>query len=215
MERNSIEHLYLISSSVDKLGFRPGWTNINASTAASPEREQQPLWATCLISGRQFSTYIMTNNETFYRWTKFKDGVGSVAKVTLDVSKNNSDQNKIVEHYSEQGFTSQGNIEDIPENGYDSWKIAARHGLEYAFSLIDTFWTVEIIKIEGRAFTDTNPTIVAYTVLRAFLDKIDFQLNLNQIEILEEFVLSSWTKPYKELIPNFFSWSFTEYKNEK
>ena len=78
-----------------------------------------------------------------------------------------------------------------------------------------SFWTVEIIKIEGRAFTDTNPTIVAYTVLRAFLDKIDFQLNLNQIEILEEFVLSSWTKPYKELIPNFFSWSFTEYKNEK
>jgi hypothetical protein len=70
----------------------------------------------------------MTNNETFYRWTKFKNGVGSVAKVTLDVSKNNSDQNKIVEHYSGQGFTSQGNIEDIPENCYDSWKIAARHG---------------------------------------------------------------------------------------
>jgi len=37
----------------------------------------------------------MTDNETFYRWTKFKNGVGSVAMVTLDVSKNNSDQNKI------------------------------------------------------------------------------------------------------------------------
>lgn len=157
----------------------------------------------------------MTGNETFYRWRKFKNGVGSVAIVTLDVSKNNFDQNKIVEHYSGQGFTSQGNIEDIPANGYDSWKIAARHGLEYAFSFIDTFWTVDLKKIEGRAFTDTNPTIVAYTVLRAFFDKINFQLDSNQIEILEEFVLSSWTKPYKELIPNFFSLTFTEHTPEK
>ncbi|MBL7708763.1 MAG: hypothetical protein JNJ86_06800 [Chitinophagaceae bacterium] len=157
----------------------------------------------------------MTNNETFYRWKKFKNGVGSVAMVTLDVTKNNSDQNKIVEHYSGRGFTSQGNIEDIPANGYDSWKISARHGLEYAFSLIDTFWTVDLNKIEGRAFTDTNPTIVAYTVMRAFFDKIGFQLDPNQIEILEKFVLSSWTNPYKELIPNFFNLTFTEYKHDK
>lgn len=157
----------------------------------------------------------MTDNETFYRWTKFKNGVGSVAIVTLDVSKNNSDQNEIIEHYTGQGFTSQGYIEDIPANGYDSWKIAARHGLEYAFSLIDTFWTVNLKKVEGRAFTDTNPTIVAYTVLRAFFDKIGFQLDPNQIEVLEEFVLSSWTKPYKELIPNFFNLTFTEYIHDK
>ena len=155
----------------------------------------------------------MTDNETFYRWTKFKNGVGSVAIVTLDVSRSNSDQNEIVEHYSGQGFTSQGNIEDIPANGYDSWKFAARQGLEYAFSHIDTFWIVDLKKIEGRAFTDTNPTIVGYTVIRAFFDKIGFQLKPNQIDVMEEFVLSSWARPYKELIPNFFDLSFTEFQS--
>jgi len=154
----------------------------------------------------------MANDTTFYRWTKFKNGIGSVARVTLDVEQNSFEQNQILEHYSGQGFTSQGDIEEVPENGYDSWKIAARHGLEYAFSFIDTYWTVHINKIEGRIATDTNPTIVGYTVLRAFFDKINFQLTDKQIEILEEFVLSSWTKPYKELIPNFFNLTFTEFK---
>jgi len=153
----------------------------------------------------------MTNDTTVYRWTKFKNGIGSVALVTLEVEKNSVSKNEILEHYSGQGFTSQGYIEEVPETGCDSWKIAARHGLEYAFSLIDTYWTVDIKKIEGRVATDTNPTIVGYTVLRAFLDKINFQLDDKQIEILEDFVLSSWTKPYKELIPNFFNLTFTEF----
>lgn len=157
----------------------------------------------------------MNENETFYRWTKFKNGVGSGAMVTMDVCKSNSEQNEIVEYSAGRDFTSQGNIEDIPANGYGPWKFAASHGLQYAFSLVDTFWTVDIKKIEGRAFTDTNPTIVAYTVMRAFFDKIGFVLELNQIDLMEEFVVSSWTKPYKELIPNFFNLTFTEYQSDK
>jgi hypothetical protein len=145
----------------------------------------------------------MTNETTFYRWTKFKNGFSSVALVTLGVEQNSSDTNQILEHYSGQGLTSQGIIEEVPEIGYDSWKVAARHGLQYAFSLIDTHWTVHINKIQGRIATDTNPTIVGYTVLRAFFDKIKYQLSDKQIETLEDFVLSSWTKPYKELIPDF------------
>lgn len=153
----------------------------------------------------------MTSNKTFYRWSKIKNGIAYAAIVTLDVEPNSFRTNYIAEHYSGQGFTSQGNIEEVPENGYDSWKIGARNGLEYAFSLIDTYWTVYINKIEGRIFLDTNPAIVGYTVLRAFFDKIDFQLTERQIEVLEEFVLSSWTKPYKELIPDFFNLTFTEF----
>lgn len=153
----------------------------------------------------------MKNDTAFYRWTKIKNGVGSVAMVTLDVEPNLFETNQVLEHFSGQGFISQGHIEEVPENGYDSWKIAARHGLEYAFSLIDTRWTVHIHKIEGRISTDTNPTIVGYTVLRAFFDKINFQLTEKQIELLEEFVLRSWTKPYKELIPNFFTMTFREF----
>lgn len=151
-------------------------------------------------------------NEQPYKWTRFWNGFGSVAIVTLDVFENTSNKNEIKEHYSGQGFTNQGYIEEVPAKGYDTWKIAARNGLEYAFSLVDKFWIVDLIKIEGRAFTDTNPTIVGYTVLRAFFDKIDFQLSSNQIDILEDFVLSSWVKPYKELIPNFFDLTFAEFK---
>jgi hypothetical protein len=153
----------------------------------------------------------MANEATFYRWTKFKNGFGSVALVTLGVEQNSSDINQILEHYCGQGFTSQGNIEEVPEIGYDSWKVAARHGLQFAFFLIDTHWTVHIYKIEGRIATDTNPTIVGYTVLRAFFDKIHYHLSDEQIETLEDFVLSSWTKPYKELIPDFFNLTFTEF----
>jgi hypothetical protein len=157
----------------------------------------------------------MTNETTSYRWTNIKNGIGFFAIVNLDVIPNSLNQNGIFEHYSGRGFTSQGNIEEVPEHGYDSWKIAARHGLEYAFSLIDTYWNVHIMKIEGRIATDTNPTIVGYTVFRAFLDKINFQLSGKLISTLEEFVLNSWKKPYKELIPDFFSLTFKEFKSDK
>ena len=147
-----------------------------------------------------------------YRWSKFKNGIGMVAIVTLSVERSSIEQNVIREHYSGNGFTSQGYIEEVPEHGYDSWKNAARNGLEYAFLQIDDFWTVDIYKIEGRDFIDTNPTVVGYTVMRAFFDKINFQLDPNQIETIEEFVMSSWSKPYIELIPDFLSMKFIEVK---
>lgn len=154
----------------------------------------------------------MTSNTTSYKWAKFKNGLSSIAIITLEVEQNSSAKNQIIENYSGQGFSNQGHIEEVPENGYDSWKTGARKGLEYAFSLIDTYWIVTINKIEGLS-TDTNPTIVGYTVLRAFFDKIDHQLSEKRIEILEDFVLSSWAKSYKEFIPDFFNLSFTEYKS--
>lgn len=153
----------------------------------------------------------MTNSKPLYKWAKIKNGAVSVALVALDVEHSSSGRNQIIECYTGKGFTSQGMIEEVPENGYDSWKIAARHGLEYGFSLVDAFWTVTIHKIEGRVGTDTNPAIVGYTVLRAFLDSINFQFSEKHIETLEDFVLSSWTKPYRELIPDFFSLTFTEF----
>jgi len=146
-----------------------------------------------------------------YIWKKFANGFGSAAIVNLTTIANNLGQNEILENYSGHGFRSQGYIESVPEVGYDSWKIAAKKGLEYAFSLIETNWTVTINSIEGRAVTDTNPTIVGYTVMRAFFDKIDFHLSSDQIAVLEEFVISSWNKPYVELIPNFYNLTFSEY----
>lgn len=157
----------------------------------------------------------MTENEICYQWGKIKNGISLAAMVTLVVIENTSNYNEILEHYSGIGFTSQGKNESITPDGYYSWKLAARHGLKYAFSFTDAFWTVDIKKIEGREFIDTNPTVVAYTVMRAFLDKVCYKLNPDQIEVLEDFVLSSWTKPYKELIPDFFNLTFTDYVDSK
>jgi hypothetical protein len=156
----------------------------------------------------------MTQKSKPYRWTKFKNGIGSVAMVYIDVVPNLVGINEIKEHYAGQGFTGQGYMEGVPENGYDSWKIAARCGLEYAFSLVDNYWTVHINRIKGIS-TDTNPAIVGYTMLRAFLDRINFELDNSQIETLEEFVLSSWLKPDQQLIPNFFDLTFTEHTHDK
>jgi len=152
----------------------------------------------------------MVDNNS-YKWKKFANSIDSIAIVDLNAIPSASGQNQIIEHYSGQGFVGQGYLESVPENGYDSWKIAAKRGLEYAFALVSNNWIVTITKIEGRALTDTNPTIVGYTVIRAFFEKISFQLDNNQIETLEAFALSSWTKPYKELIPDFFNLSFTEH----
>ncbi|PSL33315.1 hypothetical protein [Chitinophaga ginsengisoli] len=154
----------------------------------------------------------MTDENDSFRWKISKNGIRSVAFVNIEVFPNPQGRNEIEEHYSGKGFVSQGYMEEIPAIGYDSWKLAARNGLQYAFSLITTHWTVRIHKIEGRSVTDTNPTVVGYTVLLAFLDKIGFRIDREQTDMFEAFVLNSWTKPYKELIPDFFNLSYMEYQ---
>lgn len=155
----------------------------------------------------------MTNETTFYKWQKFNNGLSSIAIVALEAVPNSLNKNEIAEHYSGKGFISQGYNEEVPENGYNSWKLAAKRGLEYAFSFINSYWEVHINKIEGLS-TDTNPAIVGYTVLRTFFDKISFQLDAIQIEKIEQFGLSSWAKSNKNLIPDFFNLTFTEYSEE-
>lgn len=149
-----------------------------------------------------------------YRWVKIKNGIGQVAIVTLAAAVNENNKNEIFEYYTGAGFTSQGNIEEVPADGYESWKIAVRNGLSYGFSLASGFWTVSIYRIEGRAHIDTNPTVVGYTAFRAFCSQAGLQLEENKIDMLEQFVKSSWTKPYQELIPDFFNLTFTEYKTQ-
>ena len=145
-----------------------------------------------------------------YRWAKVKNGIPNIAIVHLDSSENLSQQNVINEYYSGKGFIGQGIIEDISSRGYDSWKIGAIKGLEYAFSKTEKFWTVDLFSIKGMT-TDTNPTIVGYTVIRAFFNQIHYNLTPEEIENLENFVSSSWRNQYKELIPDFFTLTFSEY----
>ena len=139
--------------------------------------------------------------------------MGIVAIVNIAVVPN-THGNAIEEHYPAQAFNGQDAREELPFGVLNSWKIAAKNGLEYAFSLIDTYWTVHIYNLEGRAFIDTNATVVGYTMLRAFLEQVGHTLEEQHMEKLEQFVMSSWPKPYKELIPDFFTLTFAEYQHD-
>lgn len=151
----------------------------------------------------------MNENIEPYKWSQFKDGFIGFAIVTLKAEPSIERRNKIIENYSGQGFTSQGYIEEVPAIGYIPWKLGVKSGLEYAFSLLDTFWNVRIDKVEGIG-TDTNATIAGYTALRAFMHQINFMLSQEEIDKLETFVQLSWKSPSpnRELIPNFFDLSF-------
>ena len=147
-----------------------------------------------------------------YKWVKFKNGIGYVAIVNMEVVPNPAGKNEIIECYPGKIFNSEGYVEQFPP--HKPWKLAARLGLEYAFSFVDTNWKVSMTKIVGSN-VDTNSTIVGYTVMRAFFDRINFKLDEKKIILLEDFVLSSWKKSYKELIPNFFNLTFSEYNPDK
>lgn len=146
-----------------------------------------------------------------YRWAKVKNGISNIAIVTLIVSKNDKNENIVNEYYDGNGFTSQGYIEEVPKEGYNSWKIGAIKGLEYAFSKTREYWIVDIISIKGIS-TQTNSTIVGYTIIKAFLDQINLELSKEEIDTFEEFISKSWVKPYQEFIPDFFTLTFTDYK---
>jgi hypothetical protein len=149
----------------------------------------------------------MTNINQFYKWGMQKNGKGYVAQVSISVGANHQCENKIIENYYEMSTYGQYNNYTLPE----PWKIGARHGLEFAFSLIDTYWTVHIHKIDG-IITDTNAAIVAYTILSAFLEKIDYTLEPRKLDELEALVFSSKKESFKECIPNFFDMTLKGYE---
>ena len=142
-----------------------------------------------------------------YIWRKNRLGF---AMITLDVAE--SENNSITEQYSGQGWVGQGNILEVSESGFESWKMAARLGLEYAFTLTGKHYSVQISKVEGLIITDTNPTVIGYVTMRAFLNRVAYTMTDEEINTLEKFVAESWKKPYdKEFLPDFFSLTFKEY----
>lgn len=134
-----------------------------------------------------------------YRWATVKNGIPNVAIIELFISENDLGENFI--HESNQNS----------KLGFQSWRIGARKGLDYAFSKTKKHWNVHIHSITGTLL-DTNPTVVGYTFIKAFFHKINYEINTEEIDKLEDFVSKSWIKPYKEFIPDFLNLTFTEYK---
>ena len=153
----------------------------------------------------------MIKKDISYKWATYKFGKGYFAQVDLQIEENNISENTIIENYSGKGYIGQGFIEEVPEIGYDTWKLAAKQGLVYAFSLTNRCWKVTVNSIKGLT-TDTNPTIVGYTIICAFLESTGIHIDDQTKNELEKFALYSWEamKVDHETIPDFFRLSYSK-----
>ena len=137
-----------------------------------------------------------------FRFLKVKNGKPHFAIVNLE-AEHILTPSEIIENYSGNGFTTQGNIESVPKNGYNDWKIAAKNGVAFVLNLSNKNWRVSINSIEGRIATDTNPTIIGYAIILALCNLIHVQIDNNMKNKLDDFVFQSWDNDNDLKIPNF------------
>jgi hypothetical protein len=142
-----------------------------------------------------------------YKWIKVKNGVPFGAAIELKITRSLNNTNTIVEAYKGRGFQGQGIIIQVPNTGFDDWKLGAKIGLEYAFSMVNGSWEVEVLAIEGL-ITDTNPTVIGYVAIRAFFDGAGQELDSDKIEQLEVFVFKSWDSRNLDCLPDFLNLNF-------
>jgi hypothetical protein len=115
------------------------------------------------------------------------------ALIRLEV-ETDCDETRITTDCHGQGFYSQGYIEEVPADGYDSWKDEAISGVVFALEVADVQKAeVTITHIEGLS-TDTNPTIVAAAAARALWNALEISVSNETEKNLENYVLQSWQK---------------------
>lgn len=139
-----------------------------------------------------------------------KNGKPHLALINIKAEK--SDENQIIENYSGKGFTSQGAIEEIPENGCDEWKEAARRGIAFVLERTKNNWIVTINTIGGRVFMETNPNTIGYATILALCEKTEVVLDDITLKKLNDMLYYSWD--YGDFaLPNFENFSY-EYPKE-
>ncbi|WP_298141368.1 hypothetical protein [Flavobacterium sp.] len=151
----------------------------------------------------------MIDEKLDFRLLKVKNGKPFFAIINLEVSRNDN-ENEVIEEYHGEGWKGQGSIESVTMNGYEDWKKAVKNGLEFAFSNSHEKWKVKIKKVEGRIFTDTNPTIVGYVTILAFYKQINLELDSDLKNKIENFTFKSWENKNYEKIPNFINLVYEE-----
>ncbi|WP_264530688.1 hypothetical protein [Flavobacterium sp. N502540] len=57
---------------------------------------------------------------------------------------------------------------------------------------------------------DTNPTIIGYTCILAFIEQSNVLIDEQIIKEIEEFVYSSWYNGNEDKVPNFSELTFSE-----
>jgi hypothetical protein len=142
----------------------------------------------------------MKNDFEGFRWMNYREGRSYFAIVTLDIKKNEA-KNEIIENYSGSGFSNQGI--DVGVVGMETWKKGLLKGLEFALLYSSDFWKITINGLYGKPITDTNPTIIGYIGILAFLASTQVVIDEDNLEKLENYVYESWDDGNSDKIPYF------------
>ena len=123
-----------------------------------------------------------------------KNGMPFYGEVILEIeSTPDMEEHQIIEQYQGEGLRSQGDIEKIPKEGYDSWKTGIKNGIIYGLKLItdNRKFKVTILECSGLT-TFTNPIVLAFVSSRVILKEIENKELKSELNKLEEIVFSSW-----------------------
>jgi len=124
-------------------------------------------------------------------------GCGYVAKVKLEIDQD-ADQPYISFRCTGTGWHGQGSIEEVPEEGYEDWKLGAYEGIKYALDRCDCpQYGVVVRRITG-VMTDTNPILVGLAAADAVWIALGFKPPRLEAEWHKHLGLSSWKCPERE-----------------
>jgi hypothetical protein len=91
------------------------------------------------------------------------------------------------------GFEAQGYLEDVPADGYDSWKSGATRGAIYARGLTqNTARQIIITRISGLT-THTNPCIVAIASALAVWSALAYEPSTQERQRLDQMLFDTWS----------------------
>ncbi len=140
-------------------------------------------------------------NEAKAKLARIHGGLPHFAEVTLTLERSTGAPS-IGFACSGRGFLGQGQLEEVPEVGYDAWKAGGRAGVELALSVAGLpSARVTITRIAGLS-TDTNPTVVGAAAAHALWSAAGYSPSADVVGRLEAAVLASWRRPVHE-VPRF------------
>ena len=135
-----------------------------------------------------------------YKIFKVIDGLLHFAEVEINCVEPSSEI-QIIDLCNGEGWVRQGQIVEVPREGFDLWKSAATKGIQQALSQIGKNYKVELKSIFLLP-TDTNTETVILASKIAILKDLNYSLSEKEEELLIDSLKGSY-KREKEVTSDF------------
>jgi hypothetical protein len=128
-------------------------------------------------------------------------GYSFMVLVEIGFEINNAGKNNIINEVETVPFKSQGFI----EGGHSEWVQAAELAIGWAIKKADpkSYLNVYILRLEGRQFLETNPTVIGTTTVKAVWKYLNYTPQKSISEKLDVLNLESRKMEDQLAIPNF------------